>query len=127
MCEDEGVNFDMMLQAQQANTRLQVRTHGLLDSDSSDEESAADLEVNVHNFRNKIQGLLEFSDSDDEKEQDPNRSANMDEDVDVDASGKVDDSDIQEDQSIEQKSTAKMFEGMLHFSDSEDDEDKDKF
>jgi len=28
--EDEGVNFDMMLQAQQANTRLQVRTHELL-------------------------------------------------------------------------------------------------
>jgi len=32
MCEDEGVNFDMILQAQQANTRLQVRTHELLDS-----------------------------------------------------------------------------------------------
>ena len=127
MCEDEGVCFDMMLQAQQANTRLQVRTHELLDSDSSDEESAADREVNMHNFRNKIQGLLEFSDSDDEKKQDPNRSTNADEDVDVDTSGKVDDSDTQEDQSIEQKSTAKMFEGMLHFSDSEDDEDEDKF
>jgi len=127
MYEDKGVNFDMTLQAQQANTRLQVRTHELLDSDSSDEESAADLEVNVHNFRNKIQGLLEFSDSDDEKEQDPNRSANVDEDVDIDTSAKVDDSDMQEDQSIEQKSTAKMFEGMLHFSSSEDDKDKDKF
>jgi len=128
MCEDEGVNFDMALQAEQANTRLQARTHELLDSDSSDEESAADLKVNMHSFRNKIQaGSLEFSDSDDEKEQDPNHSANMDEAVDIDTSGKVDNSDVPEDQSIEQKSTAKMFEGMLRFSESEDDEDEDKF
>jgi len=104
-----------------------VRTHELLDSDSSDEESLADLEVNMHGFRNKIQGLLEFSDSDDEKEQDPNRSANVDEAVNVDTSGKVDDSDIPDDQSIEKKSTAKMFEGMLNFSESEDNEDEDKF
>jgi len=51
----------------------------------------------------------------------------VDEAVNIDASGKVDDSDIPEDQSIEQKSTAKMFKGMLHFSDSEDEEDEDKF
>jgi len=70
---------------------------------------------------------LEFSDSDDEKEQDPNRSANVDEAVNIDASGKVDDTGMPEDQSIEQKSTAKMFEGMLQFSDSEDKEDEDKF
>jgi len=127
MYKDEGVNFDMMLQAQQANTRIQVRTHELLDSDSSDEESVADLEVNMHNTGAKIQGLLEFSDSEDENEQDPNRSANMDEVLDVDARGKVDDSDIPEDQSIEQKTTAKMFEGLLQFSDSEDEEDEDKF
>jgi len=127
MHEDEGVNFDMMLQAQQANTCLQAGTHELLDSDSSDEESVTDLEVNVHSFRNKIQGSLEFSDSDDEKEQDPNRSATMDEAVNFDTSGKVDDSDMPKDQSIEQKSTAKMFEGMLRFSESEDDEDEEKF
>jgi len=66
MCKDEGVDFDMTLQAQQANTRIQVRTHELLDSDSSDEESVADLEVNMHNLRAKIQGLLEFSDLEDE-------------------------------------------------------------
>jgi len=68
MYEDEGVNFDMILQSQKANTRLQVRTHELLESDSSDEESVADLEVNMHNFRRKIAGLLEFSDSEDEDE-----------------------------------------------------------
>jgi len=45
--EDKGVDFDMILQAQQANTRIQVRTHELLDSESSDEESVADLEVNT--------------------------------------------------------------------------------
>ena len=117
----------MTLQAQQANARLQVRTHELLDSDSSDEESAADLEVNMHNLRAKIQGQLEFSDSEDENEQDPNRSTNVDEALDIDARGKVDDSDIPEDQSIKQKSTAKMFEGMLQFSDSEDKEDEEKF
>jgi len=59
MSEDEGVDFDTVLQALQANTRIQVHTHELLDSDSSDVESAADLEVNtVHNFRPKIKGLL---------------------------------------------------------------------
>jgi len=62
--EDEGVDFDMMLQAQQANTRIQARNHELLDSDSSDEKSAADLEVNMHDLRPKIQGLMEFSDLD---------------------------------------------------------------
>jgi len=127
MCEDEGVNFDMMLQAQQANTRLQVRTNELLDSDSSDEESVADLEVNMHNIRAKIQGLLEFSDSEDENKQDPNRSADMDKALSIDASGKVNDAGIPEDQPIEQKSTAKMFEGMLQFSDSEGEEDEEKF
>jgi len=60
MYEDEGVSFDDALQAQQANTRLQVRTHEMLDSDSSDEESVADLEVNMHSHRPKIKGLLEF-------------------------------------------------------------------
>jgi len=122
MYEDEGVNFDMMLQAQQANTWLQLRTHELLDSDSSDEESVADLEVNVHKFKHKIQGLLEFSDSDDEKEQDPDIPATMEEALAIDARGEIDDPDVSEDQSIEVKSTAKMFKGMLHFSDDEDKE-----
>jgi len=127
MCEDEGFNFNMVFQAQQANTRIQARNHEPLDSDSSDEESAADLAVNVHNIRAKIQGLLEFGDSEDENERDPNRSTNTDEALDVDARGKINDPDIPEDQSIEQKTTAKMFKGMLQFSDSEDEEDKDKF
>ena len=61
MYEDEGVDFNMILQAQQANTRIQAPHHELLDSDSSDEESVADLEVNMHNLRPKIQGLTEFS------------------------------------------------------------------
>jgi len=127
MYEDEGVDFSVMLQAQQANTRIQVRTHELLNSDSSDEESAADLKVNVHNLRAKFQGLLEFSDSEDENKQDPDRPVNMDEALDIDARGNFDDPDTPEDQSIEQKTTAKMFEGMLQFSDSEDEEDEDKF
>jgi len=96
MCEEEGVNFDMMLQAQQANTRLQVRTHELLDSDSSDEESVADLEVNMHNFRAKIQGLLEFSDLEDEAEQVPNQNIAT-ETLIGNARGDIDNPDIQED------------------------------
>jgi len=126
MYEDEGVDFDVMLQAQQANTRIQVRTHELLDSDSSDEESAADLEVNVHNLRPKIQGLMEFSDSDDEDEDALDHHTTMEEALAIDARGEIDNPDTSEEQSIEQKNTAKMFEGMLHFSDSED-EDEDQF
>jgi len=103
-----------------------VRTHELLDSDSSDEESAADLEVNMHNFRAKIQCPLEFSDSEDEAEQVPNQTSASEEAMAIDAGDKIDDSDMLEDQSIGQKETAKMFEGMLHFSDSED-EDEAKF
>jgi len=125
MYEDEGVNFDMILQAQKANACLQVRTHEILDSDSSDEESVADIEVNMHNFRRKIAGLLEFSDSEDEDE--TNRPNNTDE-VAIDARASIDDTDIPEDQSIQQKRTSQKFEGMLQFSDSEDeDEDEDTF
>jgi len=126
MYEDKGVDFNMILQAQQANTRIQVRTHELLDSDSSDEESAVDLEVNMHNLRPKIQGLMEFSDLDDEDEEALNHSTTMEEALAIDARGEIDDPDTSEEQSIEQKSTAKMFKGMLHFSDSED-EDEAKF
>jgi len=126
MYEDEGVDFDVILQAQQANTRIQVRTHELLDSDSSDEESVADLEVNMHNLRPKIQGLMEFSDWDDEDEDALNHPTAMEEVLAIDARGEIDDPDTSEEQSIEQKSTAKMFKGMLHFSDSED-EDEAKF
>jgi len=127
MYEDEGVDFDMILQAQQANTRLQVRTHELLDSNSSDEESVADLEVNVHKFKHKIQGLLELSDSDDEKEQDPDVPATMEEAQALEAQDQDDGLDTSEDQSVELKSTAKMFEGMLQFSDDEDEEYEKKF
>jgi len=121
--ENEGVDFDMILQAQKTNTRLQVSNHELLDSYSSDEESVADLKVNMHNLRPKIQGLLEFSESDDEDEEDPNCPTNMDEALAIDARGKIDNPDITDEQSIEQKTTAKMFEGMLHFSDSEDEDE----
>jgi len=104
-----------------------VRTNELPDSGSSDEESVADLKVNGHSFKNKVQGLLEFSDSDDEKEQDPDVPATMEEALAIDARGEIDDPDVSEDQSIELKSTAKMFEGMLHFSESEDDEYEENF
>jgi len=118
-------------QAQQANTRLQTHQHELLDSDSSDEESVADLEVNVHNLKtgdlkSKIQGLMEFSDSDSEDEFALNYPGTMTEAMAIDARGEIDDPHTLEEQSIEQKSTAKMFKGMLHFSDSED-EDEAKF
>jgi len=126
MYEDEGVNFDMILQAQQANTHIQVHTHELLDSDSSDEESVADLEVNMHNLRPEIQGLMEFSDSDYEDEDALDYPTTMEEVLAIDARGEIYDPGTSEEQSIEQKSTAKMFEGMLHFSDSED-EDEAKF
>jgi len=126
MYEDKGVDFDVILQAHQANTRIQVRTHELLDSDSSDEESVADLEVNMHNLRPKIQGLMEFSDSDDEDEDALDHHSTMEEVLAIDARDKIDDPDTSEEQSIEQKNTAKMFKGMLHFSDSED-EDEDQF
>jgi len=101
-----------------------VRNHELLESDSSDEESVADLEVHMHNFKHKIQGLLEFdvSDSDDEKEQYPDIPATLEEALAIDARGEINDPDVPEDQSIEVKSTAKMFDGMLHFSDDEDEE-----
>jgi len=123
--EDEGVNFDMILQAQKANTRLKVRTHELLDSDSSDEESVADIEVNMHNFRCKIAGLLEFSDSEDEDKTNP---PNNTDEAAIDTRASIDDTDIPEDQSTQQKRMAKKFEGMLQFSDSEDeDEDGDEF
>jgi len=122
-CEDEGVDFDMTLQAQQANTRIQMNTHELLDSDSSDEESAADLEVNMHDLRPKIQGLLEFSDLDDEDEDALDHPTTVEETLAIDARGEINDPDITDDQSIEQKTTAKMFEGMLQFSDSEDEDE----
>jgi len=78
----------------------------------------------MHNFRGKIAGLLEFSDSEDEGE--TNRPNNADETLAIDARAKTDDTDIPEDQSIQQKRAAQMFEGMLQFSDSED-EGEDKF
>ena len=126
MCEDEGVDFGTVLQAQQANTRVQVRTHELLDSDGSDEEPAADLEVNMHNLRPKIKGPLEFSDSDDEDEDALNNPATVAEALAIDARGEIDDPDTSEEQSIEQKSTAKMFKGMLQFSDSEDEDEAEE-
>ena len=66
----------------------------------------------------KIEGLLEFSNSEDEDEEDPNHPANMEEALAIDARGEIDDPDMSEDQSIQQKRTNKMFEEMLQFSDS---------
>ena len=43
MHEDKGINFDDILQAQQANTCLQAYQPDLLDSDSSHEESVTKL------------------------------------------------------------------------------------
>jgi len=123
MYEEEGVDFDMMLQAQQTNTCLHAFKHELLDSDSSDEESVADLEVNAHNLRPKIKGLLEFNDLDSEDEFDLQHPGTMEEALAHDARGEINDPDLGIDESIEQKSTANMFEGMLHFSDSEDEDE----
>jgi len=85
MYEDKGVDFDMILQAQQANTCIQARHRELLDSHSSDEESVADLEVNMHNLRPKIQGLMEFGDLDSEDEFALNCPATMEEALEIDA------------------------------------------
>jgi len=67
---------------------------------------------------------MEFSDSDDEDKDALDRPTAVEEVLAIDARGEIDDPDTAEEQSINQKSTAKMFEGMLHFSDSEDE---DKF
>jgi len=77
----------------------------------------------MHNLRPKIVGLLEFSDSDDEDEDALNYPTAMMEALTIDAGGMVDNSDTSEEQSIEQKGTAKMFKGMLQFSDSEDEDE----
>jgi len=122
MCEDEGFDFDMMLQAQQANTRLQAFKHELLESDSSGEESIADVEVNAHVLSSKIKGLLEFS----EDELDIDTPGAMEEALAHDARGEIDDPDLEINESIKrikQKSMADMFKGMLHFSDSEDEDE----
>jgi len=103
---DEGIDFDKTLQAQQANARLQVRAHELLDSDSSDEELVADLEVNMHNLGSKIEGVLEFSDSE-SKDEDLVCHNTAVEALAIDGRGETEDTDMSEAQSIEQKNTAK--------------------
>jgi len=113
MYKDEGVDFDVILQVQQANTRFQAHRHELLESDSSDEESAADLEVNMHNLRTKTQGLMEFSNSDDKDKFALNYPATMEEALAIDARGEINNPDDSKEESVEHKSTAKMFEGML--------------
>jgi len=103
MYEDEGVDFDMMLQAQQANTCLQEHQHELLDLDSSDEESAADLEVNIHNLKtgdlkSKIQGLMEFSNLDGEDDFALSYSTTMKEALAIDARGEINDPGMSEEE-----------------------------
>ena len=128
--EDEGVNFDMMLQAQQANTRLQAHQHELLDSDSSDEESVADLKVNTHNLKpgdcKPIQGPMEFSDSDSEDEFTLKHPGAMEEALSCDARGEIDNPDMEVEESAKEKVArmipeAKLPKRLLQFSDSEDE------
>jgi len=91
----------------------------------------ADLKVHVHNLKtgdlkSKIQGLMEFSDSDSEGEFALNCPCAMEEVLAIDARGEIDDPDMSEEESVEQKSTAKMFEEMLQFPNS-DNEDEAEF
>jgi len=130
MYEDEGVDFDMILQAQQASTRLQTYKHELLDSDSADEESVADLEVNVHDFTPKVEGLMQFSNSDSEDEFALHYPGTMEEALAHDARGEIDDPDEEIEELIEKKVTtripgARLPKGLLHFDNS--DEDKETF
>jgi len=135
MHEDEGVDFDMILQAQQASTRLQVNQHELSDSDSSGEESVVGLEVNAHNQKErsnkpKIQGLLNF----DSLEEDDDGCAlrypsTVEEALIIDARAKIDDPDEEVEESIKHRVTARILEarlpeGLLHFDDLEDKEAK---
>jgi len=53
----------------------------------------------MHNLRPKIQGLLEFSDSEDEDEQALNQPTTMEEALAIDARGEIDDPDIPEEHS----------------------------
>jgi len=134
MCEDEGVDFDMILQAQQANTCLQVNQHEPSDSDGSDEESVAKPEGNAHNQKKrrnkpKIKGLLNFSDSKDEGKEAYQFPRTMEEALTIEARAKIDDSDEEVEESIEQKVAARLPEarlpkGLLKFFDSEDKEGK---
>jgi len=146
MYEDEGVDFDMILQAQQANTRLQTYKHELFDSDSSYEELVADLQVNVHNFKPKVEelvadlqvnvhnfkpkveGLLEFANSNSEDEFAIQYPGTMEEALAHDARGEIDDPDEEIEELIEEKATTRIPEdrmpkGLLHFDNSDEDEE----
>jgi len=132
MCEDEGVDFDVILQAQQANAHLQSCKHELLDSDSSDKDSAADIEANVHgtkkgNNRPKIEALMEFSDSEGEDEFTLQHPGDVEEALAHGTRAEMDDPDEESAESIKEKSAAKMPEGLLQFSSSEEEEDEESF
>lgn len=69
ICEDEGVDFDQILQAQQANTRLHAGMYRVgfndTESDSEDEEDSG-IEVYMHSQDyNPRVGVVDFSDTDD--------------------------------------------------------------
>jgi len=118
MYKDEGVDFDMILQAQQANTRLQTYEHELLDSDGSDEEAVAE-------------GLLHFSNSDSEDKLALQCPSAMEEALAHDARGEIDDPDEGIEESIEEKVAtkspkAKLPKGLLQW-DSSDEEDEETF
>ena len=107
-----------------------MNQHELSDSDSSDEESAADLEVNAHDLKKrndkpKIKGLLHFSDSGSEDECALKCPSTMEETLVFDARGEIDDPGEEAEESIEQKVAtripeAKQPKGLLHFDDSEE-------
>ena len=55
MCEDEGVDFDMILSVQKANTKIQASTHQMefgCDSDngSDEEHESCAIEARTHEF-----------------------------------------------------------------------------
>ena len=74
MYEEEGVDFDKILQAQQVNTRLHAGMHqlGLNDSGSdSDDEEDSGIEVHMHaQGYNPRAGVVDFSDTDEENSSD---------------------------------------------------------
>ena len=73
----------------------------------------ADLEVNVHNFKPKVEGLLEFSDSDSEDKFALQYPGIMEEASAHDARGEIDDPDEEIEELIEEKVTTRIPEARM--------------